>query len=97
MFHAQQAVEKALKAFLALHDTPFRKTHDLVELGRQCVSIDAGLESQLRAAAPLTEYAWRYRYPGDLVEPEVGEAERAVPLAQKVVALIEVRLDAARG
>src|SRR3990167_8195952 len=63
-FHCQQAVEKALKAFLTWHDRPFRKTHDLVELGGQCVAIDASLEPLLQPAAPLTEYAWRYRYPG---------------------------------
>jgi len=31
-FHAQQAVEKCLKAALALDCVPFRKTHDLDEL-----------------------------------------------------------------
>ncbi|MFH1435350.1 MAG: HEPN domain-containing protein [Pseudomonadota bacterium] len=31
MFHAQQAAEKAMKAFLAWHDEPFRKTHQLEE------------------------------------------------------------------
>lgn len=31
-FHAQQAVEKCLKAVLAVHTIPFRKTHDLDEL-----------------------------------------------------------------
>lgn len=31
-FHAQQAVEKCLKAILSLHQIPFRKTHDLAEL-----------------------------------------------------------------
>ncbi len=29
LFHCQQAIEKALKALLAWHDTPFRKTHSL--------------------------------------------------------------------
>jgi HEPN domain-containing protein len=43
MFHAQQAAEKAMKAFLAWHDAPFRKTHNLEELGRQCVALDATL------------------------------------------------------
>jgi HEPN domain-containing protein len=33
LFHCQQAIEKALKAFLTWHDEPFRKTHDLGELG----------------------------------------------------------------
>ncbi len=28
-FHAQQAAEKALKAFLAWKDEPFRKTHSI--------------------------------------------------------------------
>ncbi|GJL54452.1 MAG: hypothetical protein NPIRA02_15840 [Nitrospirales bacterium] len=31
-FHAQQAVEKCLKALLSLHQIPFRKTHDIGEL-----------------------------------------------------------------
>jgi HEPN domain-containing protein len=38
-FHAQQAAEKTLKSFLAWHDRPFRKTHDLVELGQACVAM----------------------------------------------------------
>jgi HEPN domain-containing protein len=29
VFHAQRAAEKAMKAFLAWHDVPFRKTHNL--------------------------------------------------------------------
>lgn len=34
LFHCQQAVEKCLKAFLVWHDLSFRKTHDLVEIGK---------------------------------------------------------------
>jgi HEPN domain-containing protein len=64
VFHAQQLVEKTLKAFLSWHDQPFRKTHSLVELGRQCAVIQPDLEALLREAAPLTEYAWKFRYPG---------------------------------
>lgn len=37
VFHCQQAVEKALKAFLVWHDEPFQKTHDLGKLGNQAV------------------------------------------------------------
>ena len=36
VYHAQQAAEKALKAFLAAYNTPFRKTHDLEEVLRAC-------------------------------------------------------------
>ena len=91
-FHCQQAVEKALKAFLAWHDRPFRKTHDLVELGAECVAIDPALEPHLRGTAPLTEYAWRYRYPGEPSHPEESEVHQAVDRARAVVALIEERL-----
>ena len=36
-FHAQQAVEKCLKAALALRGVAFRKTHDLAEHGNSDV------------------------------------------------------------
>ncbi len=38
-FHAQQAVEKSLKALLALHAQPIPRTHDLDELQRQALSV----------------------------------------------------------
>jgi HEPN domain-containing protein len=53
-FHAQQLAEKALKGFLTWHDQPFRKTHHLVEIGEQCVTIDATLEDLARRAARHT-------------------------------------------
>lgn len=93
-FHCQQAVEKALKAFLTWHDRPFRKTHDLVEIGAECVAIDATLEPHLRATAPLTEYAWRYRYPGEPSEPEESEVRQALDRARAVVALVLGRVPA---
>jgi len=39
-FHAQQAAEKSLKAFLYWHEVPFRKTHELEELGRAGLEIE---------------------------------------------------------
>ena len=52
LFHSQQAVEKSLKAFLSRHRTPFRKTHNLVELGETCCLLDPSLESLLRQPRP---------------------------------------------
>lgn len=83
-FHAQQAVEKTAKAFLTWHGSVFRKTHNLVELGEGCVSIESSLEPVLRAAAPLTAYAWRFRYPGEPDEPPSEEADAALRLSQDV-------------
>jgi HEPN domain-containing protein len=88
VFHAQQAAEKAFKAFLAWHDVPFRKTHNLEELGRACVYIDATLGGIVDRAAPLTEYAWRFRYPGEPSEPSREEADEALSTAREVLEVL---------
>jgi len=92
LFHCQQAVEKALKAFLAWNDRPFRKTHSLEELGRECCTIDVGLETSVDEAAPLTEYAWAFRYPGAPPTPELSEGEEALATAIRLVRAIVDRL-----
>jgi HEPN domain-containing protein len=92
VFHAQQLVGKSLKAFLSWHDRPFRKTHSLVELGQQCVLLQHDLEPLLREAAPLTEYAWKFRYPGEEEEPALEEADAALAKAQRVFHTILDRL-----
>jgi HEPN domain-containing protein len=93
-FHAQQAAEKALKAFLALHDEPFRKTHSIEEIGRACTAIAPGLGEFVDAAAPLTEFAWKFRYPGDVSDPTREEAGRAVAVARKLVLAVKALLTA---
>ena len=93
-FHAQQLAEKALKGFLTWHDQPFRKTHNLVEIGEQCVTIDATLEDLARRAARLTEYAWKFRYPGEPAEPPVEEAQEALACAREVYEAVLSRLPA---
>jgi HEPN domain-containing protein len=92
VFHAQQAAEKAFKAFLAWHDVPFRKTHNLEELGRARVSIDATLRAIVDRAAPLTEYAWRFRYPGEPSEPSREEADEALNTAREALEVLASRL-----
>ena len=94
LFHAQQAAEKSLKAFLAWHDVPFRKTHNLEALGQRCVEIDASLRVVADRASPLSEYAWKFRYPGEVDEPERAEAEAALAAAQSIYEAILTRLPA---
>lgn len=88
LFHCQQAVEKALKALLTWHDRPFRKTHDLVELGGQCVEVIPEIEPILRRVAILTEYAWKYRYPGDEEQPKKADVRKTLSLAKEGVQAI---------
>ncbi len=92
LFHCQQAAEKALKGFLTWHDRPFAKTHDLRRIGRECINQDPTLDLLLQRAAALTDYASRFRYPGEPYEPSLQEASTAVQLAREVMAAILERL-----
>jgi len=65
-------------------DEPFRKTHCIEEIGRACAAIDPSLGDLVDGAAPLTEYAWKFRHPGDAGEPSREEAERAVAVARRL-------------
>ena len=76
-FHAHQAVEKLLKAFLVAHDVEFEKTHDLGILLDRCREIDQEFEE-------LNEYAVSARYPGLWEEYPAEEAEGALASAKRV-------------
>ena len=65
-----------------------------MELGAQCAGIDPTLEPVLRCEAPLTEYAWRYRYPGEPLAPPESEVRQALDRARGVVAAVLDRLPA---
>jgi HEPN domain-containing protein len=49
----QQAAEKALKGFLTWHGRPFRKTHNLEEIGEQCLVLDLTLLEIVDQAASM--------------------------------------------
>ncbi len=92
VFHAQQAAEKSMKAFLAWHEEPFRKTHNIEELGQKCVGLDATLAAVPGRAEPLTEYSWKFRYPGQLDEPSPVESEEALAAARGLYEAVLSRL-----
>ncbi len=60
------------------------ENHNLIELGESCSEIDRTLDPLLRRAAPLTEYAWKFRYPGNPDDPSIEEAEEALATAREV-------------
>jgi HEPN domain-containing protein len=94
LFHCQKAAEKAWKAFLFWSDVPFRKTHNLRELGGACARMDESLTSLAEQAEDLTQFAWIFRYPGEPEEPSNEEAEIALALAQEVYEAVLSRLPA---
>jgi HEPN domain-containing protein len=92
VYHCQQAGEKALKGFLFWHESPFRKTHNLVELLDQCLTIDATLAILEETAVFLTPLVSEFRYPGPFLEPSSHEAEEALNRARAVLVEIIKRL-----
>ena len=69
-FHAQQAVEKFLKAFLVYHNIDFPKTHDLEFLLIECQKIDqSGFDLDFGS---LTDFEVSIRYPDDFFLPETN-------------------------
>jgi HEPN domain-containing protein len=92
VFHCQQAAEKAMKGFLALHDQPFPRTHELEKITPLCCEIDPSLERLLKEANTLSIYAVRFRYPGGPADPQGEETERCLALATRVFDEIQHRL-----
>lgn len=83
-FHAQQAAEKSLKAFLVFHSVDFRKTHDLDALLDACVTVDAEFEQLRDDCGTLNPYAVDTRYPGPAEDYSLEEATAAVEAAERV-------------
>lgn len=84
VFHSQQAAEKSAKAFLAFHNVPFRRTHDLQELGNQCAEVEPSLADVLVEADDLTDYAVIFRYLDAPREPDAAEATSALQIAGRL-------------
>ncbi|MGH8654298.1 MAG: HEPN domain-containing protein [Gammaproteobacteria bacterium] len=61
-FHAQQAVEKALKAVLTIRRIDFRRTHDLEELAHLLADIGIALPFAPREFRRLNPFAVEFRY-----------------------------------
>ncbi len=81
-FHAQQCVEKYLKALLVLDGIDFPKTHDIERL-TALTPARAGISLTAEEQGRLTDYATTTRYPGS-GEILLTEARRAVVLARRV-------------
>lgn len=92
-FFAQQAAEKALKAGLVLLQTEFPFTHDLDRL-RDLLPDGWSVKSTQPDLAELTIWAVAARYPADLPEAVLTDAEKALLTAKAVYLAIEQEIQA---
>ena len=82
-FHAQQCVEKCLKALLVFRATPFPKTHDVTVL-RALVPPNLRPTLDRKMQKRLTQYATVKRYPDAEPDMSLTEARTAVAVARRV-------------
>jgi HEPN domain-containing protein len=76
-FHAQQAIEKYLKAYLISKNVLFPKTHDLQLLVQLCIQINPIFNDILPQALSLINYAVVPRYPDMLDDLTIEDAKLA--------------------
>ena len=75
-FHAQQSIEKYLKAILQLKSIRFEKVHDLLALVKLCSQFAPELELHTELLSYLNPFAVAFRYPGESATRE--EARSAI-------------------
>jgi len=87
-FHAQQAVEKFLKAFLVFQNIDFPRTHDLEFLLSECQKIDqSGFDF-----GSLTDFGVSARYPDDFFVPDKEDTILYLKIALQVKKVVEEKI-----
>ncbi len=84
-FHAQQAVEKALKSWLSMAEVRYPKIHDLEELFELLVDNGQEVPNHFRELTSLTDFAVQFRY--QLAE-DLGEPLRRNEVISKVAEFV---------
>ena len=90
-YHCQQSAEKALKAFLALHQKEILKTHDLRFLCNECAKIDFDFSRIEEHCSRITIYGVQSRYPFAM-EIEKEDMDFALSDAHKIFDFINNKI-----
>jgi HEPN domain-containing protein len=94
-FHAQQCIEKYLKAVLELHEIDVRRIHDLPVLLNDCLRRYPLWEAMRDDMRLLSQYAVQFRYPGQSATRE--QAKLAVKAMRRSKADLRVALGKLNG
>ncbi len=90
-FHAQQAAEKALKAYLVAHDVEFPHIHNVEKLIAICAKQDDSFLGIRDMGKGLTPYAVELRYDEEFW-PSEETAREALDAALEIVRFVRERL-----
>jgi HEPN domain-containing protein len=89
-FHAQQCIEKYLKARLQEANISFPRTHDLERLLDLAKPIEPMWEIFRRGLARLNQFSVRFRYPGNTASR--ANAKEALQICREIRAVIRNNL-----
>jgi HEPN domain-containing protein len=90
-FHAQQATEKFLKAFLVYHNVDFPRTHDVDFLLIECKKIDSkDFDIDLGS---LADFGVNIRYPDDFYIPDKEETILYRDIAHTIKKIVEKKIN----
>jgi len=90
-FHAQQSVEKIMKAYLIYLDIEFQKTHDIEDLVIQAGKKDAPILKFKNKGAELTVFAVESRYP-EFSEPLLSDTKDVLKIAEEFMVYVNGRI-----
>jgi HEPN domain-containing protein len=90
-FHAQQAAEKYIKAYLTAHEIDFPFIHNLEKLIEICAQRDPSFLSLKTTSQELTPYAVELRY-DDEFWPAIETARQALDAAIEIKRFVIDRL-----
>lgn len=91
-FHAQQAVEKAIKAVLARDAVRFPRDHDIDVLLHLLATSSVAAEDWMEDARALTPYAAILRYEDLLSSPRKLDRPKALEIGRRFVAWAETAI-----
>jgi HEPN domain-containing protein len=94
-FHAEQAAEKYLKAYLIDQDRPVPHTHNLYKLFSLCSESDPAFHHLIHTADLLTPFAVEARYDTEFW-PTSQMLEQAEAAADRIAKFVSVRLPTAK-
>ena len=90
-FHAQQAAEKYIKAYLIACEVPFPFIHNLEKLVELCISRDPSFWQIRTMAQNLTPYAVELRYDLEFW-PSAETAQKALDMALAIREFVLTRI-----
>lgn len=99
-FMTEQTAQVALKAYLYGRGQRFLNMDSVLELAKQCATLDPAFGTLVKAGRVLDRYYLATRYPDALPFPAVpaesfdeDEARQALAYAEQIVATVQDKLD----